>query len=218
MTDKSEPTSNAGDANATGKTQRMGMPSVRILSRQIFYKGFVQLEKVNVEQTTADGRILQFDREIHDHGIAAAILLYDPKRDSVIMVRQLRLPVYLHDGNGFMIEVPAGLLDGGEAADRAIVREAMEETGYKVGPVRHLFDVFMSPGTLTERVSCFLGLIDAQDKAGTGGGLAAEHEEIEVLELGFEAAYAMIAAGEICDAKTIMLLQWAMLNKAVLVG
>jgi nudix-type nucleoside diphosphatase (YffH/AdpP family) len=191
---------------------------IRIVSRETLYKGFVQLEKVGVEQTTADGRLLKFDREIHDHGVAAAILLYDPNRDSVIMVRQLRLPVYFHDGNGLMIEVPAGLLDGGEAADRAIAREAMEETGYKVGNVRFLFDVFMSPGALTERVSFFVGLIDAGDRAGLGGGLADEHEEIEVLEIGFADACAMIASGQICDAKTIMLLQWAMLNKATLKG
>jgi len=203
--------------DTAGKASRTPNGSVRILSREILYKGFVQLEKVTVEQTTADGRILRYDREIHDHGSAAAILLYDPKRDTVIMVRQLRLPAYLLGDSGFMIEVPAGLLDG-DAADQAIAREAMEETGYKVGAVRHLFDAFMAPGAVTERVSFFVGLIDAADKAAAGGGLAEEHEEIEVLEIGFGAAYAMIATGEICDAKTIMLLQWAMLNRASLAG
>jgi nudix-type nucleoside diphosphatase (YffH/AdpP family) len=183
-------------------------PRIKVLDRQTLSKRFVNLEKVTVEhETRAGGRII-VEREIHDHGNAAAILLHDPTRKSVVLVRQLRVPVYLNGGEGWMIEIPAGLLDGDHPAE-AIAREAMEETGYLVDNAEYLFDAYMSPGTLTERVSFFAAEIDLTKKAGEGGGLASEGEDIEVLELPLDTAFAMIADGGICDGKTIMMLQWA---------
>lgn len=183
-------------------------PRIRVLDRQTLSKRFVNLEKVTIEHATRSGGRIVVEREIHDHGNAAAILLYDPARKAVVLVRQVRIPVFLNGGEGWMIEVPAGLLDGDHPAE-AIAREAMEETGYRVENAEYLFDAYMSPGTLTERVSFFAAEIDLAEKAGEGGGLAAEGEDIEVLDLPLADAFAMIATGEICDAKTIMLLQWA---------
>lgn len=181
---------------------------VRILKRETLSKRFVNLEKVTIEHATRSGDRITVEREIHDHGNAAAILLYDVGRRSVLLVRQLRVPVYLNGGEGWMIEIPAGLLDGDHPAE-AIAREAMEETGYLVENAEYLFDAYMSPGTLTERVSFFAAEIDLSKRAGEGGGLATEGEDIEVLDLTLDAAFAMVATGEICDGKTIMMLQWA---------
>jgi nudix-type nucleoside diphosphatase (YffH/AdpP family) len=183
-------------------------PRITVLDRQTLSKRFVKLEKVTVEHATRSGGRITVDREVHDHGNAAAILLYDPERRSVVLVRQLRVPVYLNGGEGWMIEIPAGLLDGDHPAE-AIAREAMEETGYLVENAEFLFDAYMSPGTLTERVSFFAAQVDLSKKAGEGGGLASEGEDIEILELTLDSAFAMVASGEICDGKTIMMLQWA---------
>ncbi len=181
---------------------------IRVLDRQTLSKRFVTLEKVTIEHATRSGGRITVEREIHDHGNAAAILLFDPERRAVVFVRQVRVPVFLNGGEGWMIEVPAGLLDGDHPAE-AIAREAMEETGYRVENAEHLFDAYMSPGTLTERVSFFAAEIDLDRRAGEGGGLAEEGEDIEVIALSLEEALAMITTGEICDGKTIMLLQWA---------
>ena len=183
-------------------------PRITVLDRKTLSKRFVNLEKVTIEHATRSGGRIIVEREIHDHGNAAAILLYDPGRKSVVLVRQLRVPVYLNGGEGWMIEIPAGLLDGDHPSE-AIAREAMEETGYLVENAEYLFDAYMSPGTLTERVAFFAAEIDLAKKAGEGGGLADEGEDIEVLELPLDAAFAMVATGEICDGKTIMMLQWA---------
>jgi ADP-ribose pyrophosphatase len=156
-------------------------------------------------------------REIYHRGEAAAILLHDPKRDTVVLVKQFRLPVFLAGKPGWMVEVPAGVLDE-DHPEEAIRREAMEETGYRLRNVRFLFKTFMSPGAITEVVHFFYGPIDLSDRLEEGGGLAEEHEDIEVLELQLDEALSMIGSGEICDAKTIMLLQWAAINRDTLGG
>lgn len=190
-------------------------PRVRIIDRRTLSDGFIHLEEITLEQDMSDGATVTLKREVHDHGSAATILLFDPKRQSVVLVRQLRVPVLLQGDPAYMLEAPAGLLDD-DTPEIAICREALEETGYHVEKVTHLFDAYMSPGALTERTSFFVGRIDVTEKVGDGGGLAHEGEDIEVLEIPFERACAMIATGEICDAKTIMLLQWAQLNRGAL--
>ncbi|MBP2234999.1 nudix-type nucleoside diphosphatase (YffH/AdpP family) [Sinorhizobium kostiense] len=188
---------------------------VRIIERQTLWNGFINLEQITLEQQMSDGSTARLVREVHDHGRAATILLFDPERQLVVLVRQLRIPVFMQGEPAFLIETPAGLLDG-EAPEVAICREAMEETGYHIESAMHLFDAYMSPGSITERTSFFLGRIDTSKKVAAGGGLSHEGEDIEVLEIPFDEAVAMIGSGEICDAKTIMLLQWAMLNRATL--
>ncbi|WP_457582795.1 NUDIX domain-containing protein [Ensifer canadensis] len=190
-------------------------PRVRIIERRTLSDGFIHLEEITLEQDMSDGGTTTLKREVHDHGSAATILLFDPRRESVVLVRQLRVPVLLQGDPAYMIEAPAGLLDD-DTPEVAICREAMEETGYHVDNATHLFDAYMSPGALTERTSFFVGQIDVREKAGNGGGLAHEGEDIEVLEIPFDEAFGMIATGEICDAKTIMLLQWAQLNRSSL--
>jgi nudix-type nucleoside diphosphatase (YffH/AdpP family) len=186
----------------------------RIVEQNTVWKRFIHLRTVVVEQTRADGRVEFLDREVHDHGAGAAILLVDPARQSVILVRQFRPGAFFggHE-DGFLLEVPAGLLDD-DSPETAIAREAMEETGYAVHDLRHLFDTYSSPGTLTERISCFAAHIDTAKRDGKGGGVDGEGEDIEIVEMSIDEAYDLIATGGIVDAKTIMMLQWLMLNRS----
>ncbi len=186
---------------------------VRVLSRTTLSKSFVHLERLIIEQRMRNGEVVRLERDIHDHGSAAAIFLYDIKADSVILVRQFRLGAFVNGDHAYMLEIPAGLLDPKEEAADAARREAEEETGYSVSSVHYLFDMYASPGALTEKVSLFFATIDTADRLTDGGGLAEEHEDIEVLSMPLDEAYAMINSGGIKDAKTIIVLQWAMLNR-----
>ncbi|MDO9416042.1 NUDIX domain-containing protein [Pararhizobium sp.] len=188
---------------------------VEILKDETLSKNWYHLRNVTFNYTGSDGRVQKLKREVYDRGNGATILLYDPRRDRTVLVRQFRMPAFLNDHSGWMLETPAGLLDGDNPAD-AIRREVMEETGYEVHDVQPLFSAFMSPGAVTEQIHFYAALIDASKRAGKGGGLDEESEDIEVFEVTLPDAMAMIASGEICDAKTIMLLQWAMLNKGTL--
>ncbi|MDB5525608.1 MAG: hypothetical protein JWM58_3371 [Rhizobium sp.] len=189
-------------------------PKVKIVAAETLSKQFVHLQKLTVEHQTLSGGRQTVVREIHDHGNAATILLYDPARKSTILVRQLRVPPVVNGDDGWMIETPAGLLDSDDPLT-AILREAMEETGYRIDRADYLFDAYMSPGTLTERVSFFAAEIDATQKAGKGGGLEDEGEDIEILEIPLGDAYEMVGSGKIRDGKTIMLLQWAVMKYGV---
>lgn len=189
--------------------------TIRILERKVVWKKFIRVEELVVEQDLPDGRTIRLDREVHDHGAAAAILLYDAARGVVVLVRQFRTGAHMAGGPSYLLEIPAGLLDG-DAPGEAISREAMEETGYFVGEAHHLFDFFASPGTLTEKVALFFAFVSATDRVTDGGGLEDEHEFIEVVELPLFEAFSMVVSGGIADAKTIMALQWAMLNRQAL--
>lgn len=188
---------------------------IKLVHQETVWKRFVHMQTLVFDQTMPDGRVIRIDREVHDHGSAAAILLFDPNENAVVLVRQFRPGAFVNGDPSFMLEVPAGLTDG-DRPDEAVRREAMEETGYAVSDVRYLFDTYASPGTLTEKVSLFYARADLGEKAGKGGGLETEGEDIEVITLPLDKAFAMIASGEITDAKTIILLQWAMLNRSLL--
>lgn len=189
---------------------------VRLLSRKTLWKGFVTLEMLTFEQQMRDGSVVTVTREVHDHGSAAAILLHNPADDTVVLVRQFRSGAFANGDPAFMLEIPAGLVDDGEIPAEAVVREAMEETGFSIEKARYICDVYASPGALTEKLSLFLASVDADKRVGLGGGLEGEAEDIEIVTLGFDDAYRMIATGEITDAKTIIALQWAMLHRAEL--
>jgi ADP-ribose pyrophosphatase len=188
---------------------------VKIVSDTTLSQGWTRLSDYQLDYTDRNGETQRIKREIYHRTPAACILLHDRKRDIVVLVKQFRLPAYLIGEPAFMIEVPAGLLDG-EDAEEAIRREAMEETGYRVRDVRFVFKALSSPGSVTEVIHFFHASIDLSDRVEEGGGLADEHEDIEVLELPLDKAVAMINDGEIIDAKTIMVLQWAVINRASL--
>lgn len=190
-----------------------GKAKAEIAGERTLADQWTRLSSFDVDYTDSKGEKHRLKREVYHRTPAACILLYDPKRETVVLVRQFRLPAQLVGEPAWMIEVPAGLLDGDDP-EAAIRREAMEETGFRVRDVRFLFKALTSPGSVTEVIHFFAAVIDTTDRVADGGGLAEEHEDIEVLEVRLSEALAMIGSGDIYDAKTIMLLQWAALNLA----
>ncbi|KAA1177847.1 NUDIX domain-containing protein [Rhizobium tropici] len=186
-----------------------------IVSEKTLADQWTRLSTFEVDYTDSQGEKHRLKREVYHRTPAACILLYDPSHETVVLVRQYRLPSQLVGLPERMIEVPAGLLDGDDP-EAAIRREAIEETGFRVRDVRFLFKAMTSPGSVTEIIHFFAAVIDTSDRVADGGGLAEEHEDIEVLEVRLSDAMAMIEKGDIYDAKTIMLLQWAVLNVASL--
>jgi len=189
-----------------------GNPDVRVTDIEVVARAWHVLRRTTFEYRRADGRVTTEQRETYDRGNGATILLHDVERRTVLLSRQFRYPVYVnHHPDGMLIETAAGLLDGQDPAT-AIRREAAEELGVEVGEVEHVFDVYMSPGSVTERIHFFAAPYTPLSRTGEGGGLVEDGEDIEVLELPFDTTLAMIESGEIADAKTIMLLQWAALR------
>jgi nudix-type nucleoside diphosphatase (YffH/AdpP family) len=150
-------------------------------------------------------------RETYDRGNGAALLPYNCKRRTVVLVRQFRYPAFVNGYDDLLIETAAGMLDNASPEER-IRAEAEEEIGYRLHDVHKVFEAFMSPGAITEKLHFFVAEYEPEMRIGDGGGLADEGEEIEVLELSIDEALAMIADGRIVDAKTIMLLQHAALH------
>jgi nudix-type nucleoside diphosphatase (YffH/AdpP family) len=187
-------------------------PRVRITDLTVLSDNWYVLRKATFDYLDSSGRWTTQSREAYDRGNGAAALLVDTERRTIILTRQFRLPAYLNGHpDGMLIEAPAGLLDGDDAM-AAVRREIEEETGFVIDDLTQIFDVFMSPGSVTERVVFFVGRYRRDNRLSPGGGHPGEDEDIEVLELGLDEAHAMIHAGEIRDAKTIMLIQWALLN------
>ncbi|PZO77506.1 MAG: GDP-mannose pyrophosphatase [Mesorhizobium amorphae] len=185
---------------------RIRVEDVRVLSDDWYV-----LKKTTFAFQRGDGTWQQQSRETYDRGNGATILLYDPDRRTVILTRQFRYPAFVNGHDDLLIEAPAGLLDR-VAPDVRIRAEVEEETGYRVREVRPVFDAFMSPGSVTERLHFFVGAYEPGDRTSQGGGNEAEGEDIAVLEVGIADALAMIASGAIRDGKTIMLLQYAALH------
>ncbi len=179
---------------------------VRVLGEQVLSNNWGLVKKTTIELLRRNGEWQRQVRETYDRGDGAGVLLYNRAQRSVILTRQFRFPVFAHGEPGWLIEVVAGKLDGDHPVTTA-KKEAEEESGYRVHDVELVLSAYMSPGSVTEKLSLFLAEYDAGSKVSAGGGLADEGEDIEVLELGIDAALKMIETGEIADAKTIMLLQ-----------
>jgi len=184
---------------------------IRIQNVETLSDDWYILKKTTFDLQRNDGSWQRQSRETYDRGNGAVILLYNLARRTVILTRQFRYPVYVNGHPGMLIEAPAGLLDQATPEER-IKAEAEEETGYRVDRVRKIFEAFMSPGSVTEKLHFFLAEYDATAKATPGGGNVEEGEDIEVLELSIDAAMQAIADGHIADGKTILLLQHAWIH------
>ncbi|WP_304199389.1 GDP-mannose pyrophosphatase NudK [Flavobacterium alvei] len=190
-------------------------PKITIQKTELLSDNWYLLNKVTFDYQEENKPTETHIREVYDRGNGAAILLYNPAEKTVILTRQFRLPSYLNKNQtGMMIEVCAGLLDQ-DHPEQCIIRETEEETGYRISKVQKVMETYMSPGAVTEILYLFIGEYNASMKVHEGGGLDAEQEHIEVMELPFEKAFGMIATGEIKDAKTVMLLQYAKINDLV---
>ncbi|MDQ0894611.1 NUDIX domain-containing protein [Agromyces ramosus] len=186
-------------------------PRVRVRDVRVLTSNWYVTRTTTFDFQHRDGRWTTEERETYDRGDGACILLYDLEARTVLLTRQFRFPAYVNEHpDGLLIETAAGLLDEDDP-ETAIRREAEEETGHAVGEVEHVFDAYMSPGSVTERLHFFAAPYSRATRSGAGGGLAHEGEDIEVLELPFDGALDGIGR-DIVDAKTIMLLQWAALR------
>ncbi len=184
---------------------------VRITEEKLLSDNWYVLKRYSFELRRRDGSWQPQTREVYDRGNGATILLYNLEQRTVVLTRQFRIPAHVNGHDGFLIEAAAGLLDNASPEER-IRLEAEEETGYRVSAVKKIYQAFMSPGSVTERIHFFIGEYRPGDRVGDGGGLIDEGEDIEVIELGFDQAIAMVASGEIADGKTIMLLQYLQLH------
>lgn len=184
---------------------------VRVKDVKVLSDNWYILRKATFDWRRKDGSWQTQEREAYDRGNGVALLPYNLAKRTVILTAQFRYPAFSNGYDGLLIEVPAGLLDDADPEAR-IRSEVEEEIGYRLGEVQLVFETFMSPGSVTECLHLFIAEYDASMQIGDGGGLEGEGEEIDVIELPFDEAMAMVADGRIRDAKTVMLLQHAALG------
>lgn len=186
---------------------------VRNIKTELLSDNWYTLNNINFDYQLQNGNWVNQSRESYDRGNGATILLYNIEKQTIILIEQFRMPSYLNGNqSGMIIETCGGLLDGDDPV-ACIIKETEEEVGYKIENVKKVFESFMSPGAVTEIIHFFVAEYNDKMKVSDGGGLLSEQEEIEILEIDFERALQMIESGEIKDAKTIMLLQYAQINK-----
>lgn len=188
-----------------------GNPDVVVHKVEVLANDWYVLRATTFDRRTSEGTWRTERRETYDRGDGATILLYDLERNTVLLTRQFRFPAYVNGHpDGMLIETAAGLLDDDDP-EAAIRREAVEETGVQVGSVQSVFELFMSPGSVTERLHFYAAPYTSSTQHGTRHGVVEEGEDIEVMELQFDDALSRIGA-DIVDAKTVLLLQWAALH------
>jgi nudix-type nucleoside diphosphatase (YffH/AdpP family) len=172
------------------------------------------LKRIDFDYRFKNGQWKRLSRETYDRGDGAAILLYNTQRQSVILTKQFRMPIYVNaPSESYSIEVCAGAIDNNEDPLETILREVEEETGYRIKSAQQVLAAYTSPGALTEKMFLFVAEYHDDLKKSSGGGCEDENEELEVIELSFEDAMTMIKEGSVRDAKTIMLLQYAKIEK-----
>ena len=185
---------------------------VRILKESREYDGFFKIDKAVLQYEKFSGDMSEeITRLNFNRGDSTAVLLYDEEKDSVILVKQFRYPAYVNDGPGWILEVVAGTIEKGEDVVSVARAELLEEAGYEVDGLEPISRFYVSPGGTSERIHLYLGFV--RRKVGPGGGLISEHEDIQVVEIPLDEAMQMIKTGEICDAKTIIALQWLELRR-----
>lgn len=180
--------------------------NIHVIKDKILSENYFLLRNMTYELTRRDGSVVRHKREVYDRGNGATVLLYNSSKQSVVLVRQFRVATWVNGNpDGMLIETCAGLLDN-DAPEVCIRKEAIEETGYQVGEARKVFELYMSPGGVTELIHFFIAEYSEAQRANRGGGV--DDEDIEVLELPFVRALEMVANGEIQDGKAVILLQY----------
>lgn len=200
----------AGDTIEREGVKRSAMGKIELVERKVAYEGWMTLAVAAFR--LADGRIMR--REVLEHGRAAAVLAYDPERRTALLVRQFRAPVFLASGETLILEAIAGMIDDGDATETAR-REAREEAGLQLSDLELVVGAWPSPGVMTERVALFLAPYRAGDRISAGGGLAEEHEDIEVVEMPLRDLTTLADQGKLTDMKTLALLQTLRLRRRI---
>ena len=183
-------------------SERIRIRDVRVLSDDWYL-----LKKTTFDFQRSNGSWQTVSRETYDRGNGAVVLLVNFRKRTLILTRQFRYPAFVNGlSDGMLLEACAGLLDSDDP-EETIRREVEEETGFRISLPRKLFELYMSPGSVTEKLFFFTAEYDHSDRVSSGGGDQAEGEDIEIVELPFDEAFSMIDRGEILDAKTLILLQ-----------
>ena len=181
---------------------------VRVREVKLLSDNWYTLKTTAFDWRRSDGSWQRMHRETYDRGNGATLLAYNRARRTVLLTRQFRYPAFVNGWDDLLIEAAAGLLDNAAPEER-IRAEVEEELGYRLGTVHKVFECFMSPGSVTEHLTFFAGTYSAATRSGAGGGEAGEGEHLDVVEVTLDEAAAMIADGRICDAKTVLLVDWA---------
>ena len=184
---------------------------IQVKKRDVLSDQWARLEDVTFDYLRSDGQWQTQKREIYHRGHGAAILLYNVENETIVLIRQFRFPAWVEDGYGFLLEVPAGIIEK-DNPEETIQAETSQETGFLIGKPEFLFKAYATPGSVTEQLFYFTAPYDSDQRAGVGGGLEEEGEDIEVLEVKLSEAVDWIRNGKIIDAKTIILIQYAQLN------
>lgn len=184
--------------------------NVKIKSTQVLSDNFFPLKTVKYEVETSQGSVEEVSREVYFSSNGATVLLYNRENSTVVLTQQFRLPTFLNNHpTGMMIEACAGIVEDNEDPAEGIKREIEEETGYKVESVKKIYELYSTPGSVAEMIHYYVAEYEAEQKVSDGGGVKEEKEDIDVIELPFEEAFIKIHSGEIKDAKTVILLQYA---------
>ncbi|MFK8076034.1 MAG: NUDIX domain-containing protein [Granulosicoccus sp.] len=184
---------------------------IEVKNRDVLSDQWARLEDVTFDYLRSDGQWQTQKREIYHRGHGAAILLYNIENETIVLTRQFRFPAFIEDGDGFLLEVPAGIIEK-DNPEETIQAETSQETGFLIDKPEFLFKAYATPGSVTEQLFYFTAPYQCDQRAGVGGGLKEEGEDIEVLEVKLSEAAEWIRNGKIRDAKTIILIQYAQLN------
>lgn len=161
-----------------------------------------------------DGARQDLAREVYRIGHGAAVLPFDPRRSTVLLTRQFRMPAHVNGDSPWLVEACAGNVEPGDDPAETARKEAEQEMGCGLRGLREVFTLYMSPGATAEKLHLFAAEYGPGERSGAGGGLREEGEEIEIMELPLAEAWAMVGRGEIADAKTVLLLQHLLLARA----
>ena len=187
---------------------------VKEIQEEYNYKNFFKILRVRLQHEKFDGTMsAEVERLVFERGNSVGILLYDAEQDTVLLTKQFRYPAYMDDGPGWLIEIVAGTQDKGRDVVTVAHSELVEEIGYKLDRLQFLCKFYLSPGGSSEQMHLYLGYLHHAEHVSQGGGLASEHEDIQLLRIPLSRALKMIQQGEIRDAKTIIALQQVYLLK-----
>ena len=192
------------------------MQRVHIKNKEVVSSDHALLQKVRFDLENGQGKRMEQEREVYDHGNAVAVLLYDREREKILLTKQFRLPTFLNGNpSGMLLEACAGIVEEGESPEATMKREILEETGYEIDDLEKVAEAYSSAGVLTEKLYLYTAVFSPELKKESGGGLEEEGEDIRLVEISFSRARDMLNSGEIMDAKTIILLQSLLIRKII---